>query len=196
MAPGIMSHPERKDGSHKPLFGKSSSSNGDGGNGNSNGNSYNNCTSSQRQRASSGGIDSNLQNFKNEYGLDPASCLSQQQELEVKLRKIQTRLKVLFGIVVVGFIILMVVCGTCFFKLHQDVAHHTHKPTLSAQMAAILEEGVCVSCEDFRLGPSAAEEDVLSRYIDESSGSGRSARCCADTGAELLELLTLVSAQR
>ncbi|GFS12230.1 TNF ligand-like 2 [Elysia marginata] len=196
-----MSHSERTVESHEPLVGKDTKPLGGktGSSGNRNGNTttnYNNGNnSSSRHRSGSrgggGGDDSEPQNLKNYY-LE-TSYMNQHQALQRKLRKLTIHLYFLAGVVVVGFVILITLCAVFFAKLHHDMAHHTHKPTLSAQMAAILEEGVCVSCNDFRLGASAEEEDMLNKFIDESSGAGRSARCCADTGAELLELLKLVS---
>ena len=118
---------------------------------------------------------------------------NQQQAVEVKVSKLQTRLLVLGGVTVVGFNIVIVLCAVFFTKLHYDIAHHDHKPKLGTQMAAILQEGLCVPCEDFRLGPSREEEMQLERYKDESSGSGRSARCCVDKPVDLLDLLKLVS---
>ena len=193
MAPSIMSHHERPAESEQPLVdnGKgSSNSRGGSSKRPSNGttstvNGYNNVRTSNSR-------DGDFTDSQNQKNLE-ASFNSQQKILEAKLRKLQICLYVFGGIVTAGFVILITLCAVFFAKLHHDMAHHTHKPTLSAQMAAILEEGVCVSCDDFRLGASAKEEDVLNKFIDESSGRGRAARCCANTGSELLELLKLVS---
>ncbi|GFS12212.1 TNF ligand-like 2 [Elysia marginata] len=118
---------------------------------------------------------------------------TQNQAVEARVSKLQSRLLILGGVTIIGFNIIIVLCAVFFTKLHYDIAHHTHKPKLGTQMAAILQEGLCVPCEDFRLGPSREEEMKLERYKDESSGSGKSARCCVDKPGDLLELLKLVS---
>ncbi|RUS89525.1 hypothetical protein EGW08_002713 [Elysia chlorotica] len=121
---------------------------------------------------------------------------TQSQALEARVSKLQARLIILGGVTVIGFNIIIVLCAVFFTKLHYDIAHHTHKPKLGAQMAVILQDGLCVPCEDFRLGPSREEESRLDPYRDESSGSGRSAKCCVDKPEDLLELLKLYIERR
>ncbi|GFO48798.1 tnf ligand-like 2 [Plakobranchus ocellatus] len=150
-----------------------------------------NATNGYNHRSGNVAGDVAPQNLKN-HQLE-ANYRNQQQMLEAKLAKLQIRFYVLGGITILGFVILIILTAVFFTLLHSNIAHHTHKPKLGTQMAVILEEGVCVACEDYRLGASAEEEATLDKFIDESTEGSGLIKCCVDTPGELLELLKLVS---
>ncbi|KAK3776275.1 hypothetical protein RRG08_039864 [Elysia crispata] len=191
----------------KPVYSNIGSSNSSTSRDTPNGHHYNNRSSNNlnnhhhhhhhhhQNQTPSIGDDADGQDLKSQQDLQ-WNIQSQNQALEARVSKLQARLLILGGVTVIGFNIIIILCAVFFTKLHYDIAHHTHKPKLGTQMAAILQEGLCVPCEDFRLGPSREEEMKLDRYKDESSGSGREAKCCVDKPGELLELLKLYIERR
>ncbi|GFO48800.1 tumor necrosis factor ligand superfamily member 11 [Plakobranchus ocellatus] len=194
LAPGTMSRYDHSLESEQPLFEKPCysnirSSSGDNNSSGSipNGHHHHSPTSDMREELDSPDLKSQP---------DTAGFLAQHQVLEARVARLQARLLLVGGITIVGFNILIVLSAVFFTKLHYDVAHHTHKPKLGTQMAAILQEGLCVPCEEFRLGPSPEEEMLLNLYRDESSGGGSSSRCCVNKPGELLELLKLYIERR
>lgn len=114
------------------------------------------------------------------------------QALQATIAKLRTWLIAITAVAIIGFVILISVVTCLYTQLNYDLTHHTHKPKVGEQMAAILErEELCVPCEEFRLGPSPEEDSLLKRFNIRDTPNG--ANCCVDQPLQLLELLKLVS---
>lgn len=112
--------------------------------------------------------------------------------LQATIAKLRVWLLAITVVSIIGFVILIIVVTCLYTTLNYNLNHHTHKPKVGEQMAAILErEELCVPCDEFRLGPSPEEESMLKRFNLKDTPTGVS--CCVDQPMELLELLKLVS---
>ncbi|CAG5120625.1 unnamed protein product, partial [Candidula unifasciata] len=112
------------------------------------------------------------------------------QVLQATIAKLRIWLFAITAVAIAGFVILIIVVTCLYTQLNYDLTHHTHKPKVGEQMAAILErEELCVPCEEFRLGPSPEEDSMLRRFNVRETPTG--ANCCVDQPLQLLELLKL-----
>ncbi|XP_059156118.1 tumor necrosis factor ligand superfamily member 10-like [Physella acuta] len=112
------------------------------------------------------------------------------QNLLSTVAKLRTWLFAITGVAIAGFVILIIVVTCLYATLNYELAHHNHKPKIGEQISSMLErEELCLPCNDFRLGPSQQEKDMLTRFTQKDTETGLS--CCVDTPMELIDLLKL-----
>uniref|UniRef100_A0A0B6ZX83 THD domain-containing protein n=1 Tax=Arion vulgaris TaxID=1028688 RepID=A0A0B6ZX83_9EUPU len=146
------------------------------------------------------GICSNINNINNgnsiayngmtATGMKPSNKEVDFDVLQKTIDKMRVWLYAITAVSTTGFVILIITVSCLYASLNYDLHHHTHKPKVGEQMAAILErEELCVPCEDFRLGPSREEDIMLKRFNVKETPNGLN--CCVDQPLQLLELLKL-----
>uniref|UniRef100_A0A0B6ZXX3 THD domain-containing protein n=1 Tax=Arion vulgaris TaxID=1028688 RepID=A0A0B6ZXX3_9EUPU len=115
---------------------------------------------------------------------------SSSNELQATVARLRVWLFAITAVAIAGFVILIIVVSCLYAHLNYDLNHHTHKPKVGEQMAAILDrEELCVPCDEFRLGPSLEEDSMLKRFNLRDTPSG--VNCCVDQPLQLLELLKM-----
>ena len=143
-------------------------------------------------------VSNNSNNHTYQNGVNGTSNLKQTNKevdysnMERTIARLKIWLFVMFGVTLLGFIILIIVVPCLYVSLNYELVHHRHKPKVGEQMSAILErEELCVPRDDLVLGHHPDEDRELSQFTIKEDPNG--VKLCVEKPVELLKLLKLVS---